>query len=836
MEYHEAVNFLFDLRRFRAKPGTEAVGGLLAQLGDPHEDVDFIQVAGSNGKGSTARMVESILRESTLSVGLYTSPHLDDIRERVTVDGRRIPKRAVASFVKAAEPYLVDRAAAGEPLTFFEVMTALALWQFGRADVDVAVLEVGMGGELDATSVVDPVAAAVTNVTLEHTDVLGDTVEEIAATKAAVAPSDGPLVTAATGAALATIRERASTLVRVGAASADDAAEFDVRTAYHGHETPLEARVYLDGDGWEVDSPLALLGAHQARNAGVAVALARAVALDRGVTLTTDMVGRGLRSAHWPGRFEVMSREPYVVLDGAHNPGACEQVAELLAEFDYDELHLVFAAMHDKDHAGMAAALPTPDSVVTCRPNLPRAETPDILAEVFEAAGADSVDAGGSVADALADARERAGPDDCVLVVGSLFCVAEARTTWTRTVVPKRVRTREAATAALERASVAAPDVDRTRDEAVHRVVETRVERRQAAVVREETLRAGGDCAVSGHESDGELVSLLAMGTRAQFAALVEALETAPYGLDEVGKRIQRTLAGQFGVDGGVRSTAATGSPVDDPWTDGTAVMGILNVTPDSFHDGGDYYDVDDAVERASAMVEAGADIVDIGGESTRPGAEPVPVEEEIDRIVPVVEAVASLDALVSVDTRKAAVAAAALDAGADIVNDVTGLDDPEMRFLVAEREVPVVVMHSIDAPVDPDNTAEYDDVVSDVLAELSETLLLAEKAGIDRERVVVDPGVGFGKSAEESFTLMDRLDEFHALGCPVLVGHSHKSLFDLVDHGADNRGPATVAATALAADRNADIVRVHDVAENVAAVDVARRMRESSDADSDPA
>jgi dihydropteroate synthase len=149
------------------------------------------------------------------------------------------------------------------------------------------------------------------------------------------------------------------------------------------------------------------------------------------------------------------------------------------------------------------------------------------------------------------------------------------------------------------------------------------------------------------------------------------------------------------------------------------------------------------------------------------------------------------------------------------------------MRFLAADREVPVFVMHSIDAPVDPDRDVTYDDVVTDVIDELRERVLLAEKAGIPRERVVVDPGIGFGKSKAENFELLDRLDEFAALGCPLLVGHSHKSLFELIGRGPDDRAAATVAATALAADRGADVIRVHDVAENVAAVDVARAMRD---------
>jgi dihydropteroate synthase len=247
--------------------------------------------------------------------------------------------------------------------------------------------------------------------------------------------------------------------------------------------------------------------------------------------------------------------------------------------------------------------------------------------------------------------------------------------------------------------------------------------------------------------------------------------------------------------------------------------MGILNVTPDSFHDGGEYDATEAAVERAMEMVADGADIVDVGGESTRPGADPVPVEEEIDRVVPVVERIADLDATVSIDTRKADVARAALDAGADVLNDVSGLEDPEMRLLAAERDVPVVVMHSIETPVDPDTDIEYDDVVEDVIADLTERVLLAEKAGLDREQIIVDPGLGFGKSPAEDFELLGRVGEFDTFGCPVLVGHSHKSMFGEIDRGPDERLQATVAATALAAERGADIVRVHDVKENAAAV-----------------
>ncbi|MFC3478552.1 dihydropteroate synthase [Halobacterium litoreum] len=805
MRYDEAANFLLDLRRYRPKPGTDSTADLLSALGDPHEGPTYVQVAGSNGKGSTARLTASALREAGLDVGLYTSPHFDDVRERVTVNDRQMSKAALTEFVEAVRPRVNERAANGDAPTFFEVVTAMALWQFGREDVDVAVLEVGIGGKLDATSVVDPAASAVTSVTLEHTGVLGDTIAEIARDKAHVAPADAPLVTATTGEALDAVREQAGDVLTVGA-------DGDVRVAYEGRTNHTEAAVSLAGADWSVDAKIPLLGSYQAENAGVAAALARQVADVDEATLA-----RGFRKAYWPGRFEVMGADPVTVLDGAHNTGACEALAETIGEFDYDRLLCVFGAMHDKDHRGMAAALPTPDRAWVCEPDSERSEDADVLATVFEDAGADDTTVKRSVEAAVEAALDAADEDDFVLVTGSLFTVAEARARWTRTNVTKQVRDIEEARETLEGAHVTPPGVWRMRGKGVHRVVQTRVQKRQAQYLKEEMLSLGGECSLSGLNSQprGTLDAVL-MGTLAQFKRLCEKLDGQPYGLSVFADDLRETL--------GIQTDPETHGY---PWEDGTAVMGILNVTPDSFHDGGEYEAVEDAVARAEAMVDAGADVIDVGGESTRPGADPVSVADEIDRVVPVIERIADLDALVSVDTRKAEVGRRALEAGADILNDVTGLEDPEMRFVAAEHGAPLVVMHSIDAPVDPSTETHYDDVVGDVLAELTERVLLAEKAGLPREKIIVDPGLGFGKDAGESFELLDRTDEFHALGCPVLIGHSHKSMFDAVDRYPDDGGYATAAASAIAADRGADIVRVHDVAENAAAVRVAERTRE---------
>jgi dihydropteroate synthase len=820
MEYHEAVNQLERLRRLRPKLGTETTAALLAHHGSPQEEVTAVQIAGSNGKGSTAGLLASICREAGLTVGLYTSPDLNDLRERIRVGGQKIPKHAVAEFVEESWPHIVERAAENDGPTFFEAITAMAFWHFGRQDVDLAVLEVGIGGRYDATSVVDPVAAAVTTVSLEHTDILGETVEEIARDKAHVAPADRPLVTGTTGDALGVIREMTD-VVTVGpdreAAGAESAGpKPDVTVAEEKMVSMTESPLSITGEDWGVETYTPLLGRHQAINAGIAATLARQV-----TGATERNVAAGVRNVNWPGRFELMEKRPPVVLDGAHNPGACERLAALVDRFSYDDLHLVFGAMRDKDHAGMCQALPAAATVYLAEPDVARAHDTNTLAAVFERETNAMVGQAASVLGAVETALGAADPDDFVLVAGSLYTVAEARDRWTRTPVATRTDTLARARSVMGSADIPADGRGRGADRLVHRTVRLHARRDGAARLKEAMLALGGYCTVSGIEEAHEHVEVLLAGTRDQFRALADRLEDRNSENGYLAGQLRRTVetgaAGPASSIGGTGRDAATGGY---PWQDGTAVMGILNVTPDSFHDGGEYFDSEIAVDRAREMVEAGADIVDVGGESTRPGADPVAPETERDRVIPVVESLAALDATVSIDTQKPAVARAALDAGADMVNDVTGLVDAEMRHLVAERDVPAVAMHSLSAPVDPDRRYEYDDVVTDVLESLTERVLLAERAGIDRSKLVVDPGLGFGKAAHESFTLLDRLGEFQALGTPVMVGHSQKSMFAPV--AGDDRLAPTVAATALAVERGVDIVRVHDVPENVAAVATA--------------
>lgn len=815
MRYHEAAGFLLDLRRFRSKPGTESTAELLAHLDDPHEGPTYVQIAGSNGKGSTARMVESICRAAGLDVGLYTSPHLQDLRERITVNGRRIPAASLTDFVEDIQDEVTERAADDEAPTFFETLTALALWHFGEQEVDVAVLEVGIGGRLDATSVVEPAASAVTSVSLEHTDLLGDTVPEIARDKATVVPADGPLVTGATGEALAAIREVAPDVITVGEENAA------ITTSHLGHPNKVESHVAIDAPEWAVETNVPLLGTVQARNAGVAARLATAVA-----DVDVETLARGLRNAHWPGRTEVFDGSPTVILDGAHNPAACASLTDAIDHLDRQSLHMVVGAMHDKDHGGMAEGLPDATSVITCQADTDRAADPAVLARVFERRG-QAVTRGETVTDAVDMALDRAGSDDLVLVTGSLAVVGEARPRWTGTAVPKQADTIREADRMLERAHIPNGVAERVRDDLVHRTIETQIRPHRANALVEEFRALGGTAVVSSIAThDSEPASLLLSGTLSDFKQLIDAVSNRGRGLEQLA-----TILCDRARDTPKRSESADSTP-RYPWDGGTAVMGILNVTPDSFHDGGEYTAREDAIDRARAMVDAGADIIDVGGESTRPGAAPVSVSEERERVVPVIRALADLDALVSVDTRKAPVAQAALEAGADILNDVSGLEDPEMRFLAADHDVPIVLMHSIDTPVDPDSQPEYDDVVAGVIEELVEPVRRAKQVGLDSEQILIDPGIGFGKTGPESFELLDRLDELRALGCPVLVGHSHKSFFETVGYGPDEREHPTVAATTLAAERGADVVRVHDVAENVAAVRTASAARRGTNSD----
>ena len=351
-----------------------------------------------------------------------------------------------------------------------------------------------------------------------------------------------------------------------------------------------------------------------------------------------------------------------------------------------------------------------------------------------------------------------------------------------------------------------------------------------ANILKQEMLAQGAEAAIAGDIYLGkrERTDVLLLGTLRHYRRLIPKLRAQPLkSLQAIADEIEEALAR---YEGRTLGSMEIGGRLFE-WGKRTYVMGILNVTPDSFSgDGlmaaGDF--VGAALAQAERFVEEGADILDVGGESTRPGSAPIPAEEELRRVMPIVERLAGEFSIpISIDTYKAEVARRALDAGAHMVNDVWGLRmDPELAGLVAERGVPVVVMHNRSRPKDAVQEerlggryvgVEYEDLMADIIRELRGSVQIALDAGVAWERIIVDPGLGFGKTVEQNLEIMDRLGELKVLGRPILVGPSRKSFIGYtLDLPPEERLEGTAATVALCIARGADIVRVHDVREMV--------------------
>lgn len=260
-----------------------------------------------------------------------------------------------------------------------------------------------------------------------------------------------------------------------------------------------------------------------------------------------------------------------------------------------------------------------------------------------------------------------------------------------------------------------------------------------------------------------------------------------------------------------------------------THVMGILNVTPDSFSDGGKYFKPDFAIQQVKKMLAEGADIIDIGGESTRPGAKDVSVDDELARVLPVIKAIREFsDCLISIDTSKAIVMREAVLAGANIINDVRALQEEQALEIVAELQVPVCLMHMQGQPRSMQTQPVYNDVVSEVKDFLQQRIKACEKAGVNKENIIIDPGFGFGKTLEHNLTLFKALDEFVEMDCPVLVGVSRKSMIGQIldDAPVEERIHASVVMAALAVQRGVELIRVHDVKATVDSIAVINSLK----------
>lgn len=379
------------------------------------------------------------------------------------------------------------------------------------------------------------------------------------------------------------------------------------------------------------------------------------------------------------------------------------------------------------------------------------------------------------------------------------------------------IETRSQAEALLKEVGVDPTGVRLMAPKAVFRAIKVeKVSCRAANILKQEMLAKGGEAALHRQAVYGEgETDVLLMGTLRQYELLIEKLKMQAFGLKDLAAGLEQVLSVYE------NRAAALNLPGNRRLEIGprTLVMGILNVTPDSFYAGASCMDLYGAVQYARQMVEDGADIIDVGGFSTRPGAVEVEPEEELRRVVPVVQALRSEleDVPISVDTFRAVVAGEALKAGADIINDVSGLTlDPTMIPLAAEAGCPVVIMHHRLGH-------DYRDLMGEVLGELRKRMDAAVSGGVDERQIIIDPGIGFGKDAEQNLTILRNLEQFRSLGRPLLIGASRKRFIGAVlDLPVDERLEGSLAAAVVSVCRGADIVRVHDVRATRRALDVA--------------
>ena len=428
MTYAEATEFLFGLRRFGWRPGLATVERLLALVGDPQEGLPCVHVGGSNGKGSTAAMLDAMCRAAGRRTGLYSSPHLLSFTERIRVDGASIGEAEIVALTEHLETIASAHFApeTTEPPdgclphpTFFELTTVMAFLHFRQQAVDAAIIEVGLGGRLDATNVIRPRVAAITNIALEHQEYLGSTPATIAREKAGIIKTGVPVMTGARGEALKVIGETAA---RLGAplTVVPESYHWTVRASGFAGQTFDLRGPRREYEGLRI--PLA--GRHQVENAVLAVAVAET--LDKqGIPLDETAIRRGLTEVEWPGRLQVVREHPRIVLDGAHNPAGTEALAAFLTEHRValGRLVLVFGVLQDKDWKAMLGRLaPLADEIILTRPPTARAADPAELLPIARrfARAAAVLDP----AEALQVARAAARAEDTILVTGSLYTVA----------------------------------------------------------------------------------------------------------------------------------------------------------------------------------------------------------------------------------------------------------------------------------------------------------------------------------------------------------------------------------------------------------------------------
>jgi dihydrofolate synthase/folylpolyglutamate synthase len=396
-------------------------------LGSPQNDYRVIHVAGTKGKGSVAALCASALQRSCLKVGLYTSPHLQDFTERIQVNSRPISPDELVALVEEIKPN-ID---ASPEITTFEITTALAFLYFSRQDVDIAVLEVGLGGRLDATNVCTPDIAVITSISYDHTDLLGETLEEIAAEKAGILKQSIPLVLSPQAA------EARKSILSIAAQQSVPVVEVGEDYLFRPLERSMcEQSLEIwtpdkgDGESDPIELSIPLLGEHQVENAATAYA-ALMVAREQGIQVSQDGIREGFRSVHWPGRFELLRKDPPLIIDSAHNRDSARKLHKVLQDyFPGEKVLLVFGASEDKDIRGMLSELkPAISEVVMTKSTHPRAADPDDLVNIAHELNLTAISKP-SVEAAISEAEGLAKGSKILLIAGSIFVAAAARSVW----------------------------------------------------------------------------------------------------------------------------------------------------------------------------------------------------------------------------------------------------------------------------------------------------------------------------------------------------------------------------------------------------------------------
>ena len=405
--YKKSLKYLYGLQKYGIKFGLSKTSNLLKALGNPHHGQRYIHIAGTNGKGSVGAMVESILIKSGMKVGFYSSPHLVRFTERFRINQKEISSQKTTELLEQLKSVIHP----DHPPTFFEVTTAMALTHFAREKSDIAIMEVGMGGRLDATNIITPIVSAITNISLEHQFFLGRRLIDIAGEKAGIIKRNVDLVTAATQPHVIKLfkgicDEKKAPFWRVGK---------DIRFRTKGKKLN-----YYGLKHTYRDLELRLVGRFQARNTALCLAVTE-ILEKKGYNISEEHIREGLKNTFWPGRMQVVSSEPLIILDGAHNPGAIRELTSALEhEFEYGQLILVLGVMEDKDIADMILRIvPLADYAIYTRPDYYRSAEPADLMEAATPLGKPG-EIIRKIPEALKRAKELASTQDLILVCGLL--------------------------------------------------------------------------------------------------------------------------------------------------------------------------------------------------------------------------------------------------------------------------------------------------------------------------------------------------------------------------------------------------------------------------------